>query len=275
MKARSLSSSSTEGCQAQGKRLALTLESALQSADLAEVVLREFALEAGYSELQQEQIALAVRESVINAVLHGNRCDVNKKVALTAELQEVGLLISVKDEGPGFNPDSLPDPLSPRNLLRESGRGFLLMKLLMDEVCIRPACSGVEVTLVKYFSQTAPKEDKRVSLKASSRQVDGVTIVDLSGRLVLGEGTSTLREVIQDLISRSQTKVLLNLADVSYIDSSGLGALVSGYTTLTSKQGQLKLLNLTRKVHDLLQITKLLTVFEVFDNEANAVKSFA
>lgn len=113
-----------------------------------------------------------------------------------------------------------------------------------------------------------------MSIKATNRQVDGVTILDLSGRLVLGEGTSTLREALQELVGRGQKKILLNLGDVSYIDSSGLGALVSGYTTLTGQQGQLKLVNLTRKVHDLLQITKLLTVFEVFDDEAAAIKSF-
>lgn len=113
-----------------------------------------------------------------------------------------------------------------------------------------------------------------MSMKANSRQVDGVTVVDLSGRIILGEPTSTLREMFRDMIGRGQKKILLNLADVNYIDSSGLGTLVSGYTTLTSQQGQLKLLNLTKRVHDLLQLTKLLTVFEVFDNEAAAVKSF-
>ena len=113
-----------------------------------------------------------------------------------------------------------------------------------------------------------------MSMKANSRQVDGVTVVDLSGRIILGEPTSTLREMFRDMIGRGQKKILLNLADVNYIDSSGLGTLVSVYTTLTSQQGQLKLVNLTKRVHDLLQLTKLLTVFEVFDNEAAAVKSF-
>jgi len=113
-----------------------------------------------------------------------------------------------------------------------------------------------------------------VSLKTSNRQVDGVTIVDLSGRIVLGEGSEILRESLRDLVSRGQKKLLLNLGDVNYIHSSGLGALVSGYTSLTGQQGQLKLLNLTSKVHDLLQITKLLTVFEVFDDETSALKSF-
>ena len=113
-----------------------------------------------------------------------------------------------------------------------------------------------------------------MSLKASNRQVDGVTVVDLSGRIVLGEGSEILRETLRDLVSRGQKKLLLNLGDVNYIDSSGLGALVSGYTTVTGQQGQLKLLKLTKKVHDLLQITKLLTVFEVFDDENLALKSF-
>lgn len=113
-----------------------------------------------------------------------------------------------------------------------------------------------------------------MSLKAENRQVDGVTVVDLSGRIVLGEATTTLREALQNLVSQGQKKILLNLSDVSYIDSSGLGALVSGYTTLTGQSGQLKLLNLTKKVQDLLQITKLLTVFEVFSDEATAVQSF-
>jgi len=113
-----------------------------------------------------------------------------------------------------------------------------------------------------------------VSLKADSRQVDGVAVVDLNGRIVLGEATTTLREALQNLVSQGQKKILLNLSEVSYIDSSGLGALVSGYTTITSQSGQLKLLNLTAKVKDLLQITKLLTVFEVFTDEAAAVRSF-
>ena len=113
-----------------------------------------------------------------------------------------------------------------------------------------------------------------MSLKASARELDGVTILDLSGRIVLGEGSSILRETVRDFSAGGHKKILLNLADVSYIDSSGLGALVSAYTSLTSQQGQIKLLNLTSKVRDLLQITKLLTVFEVFSDESAAVKSF-
>jgi len=114
-----------------------------------------------------------------------------------------------------------------------------------------------------------------VTMKASTRQVDGITIIDLSGRITLGEGSVVLRDTIRDSVGQGVKKILLNLGDVTYIDSSGIGELVSAYTTVRNQGGELKLLNLTKKVHDLLQITKLYTVFDVKDDEAGAVKSFA
>jgi anti-sigma B factor antagonist len=114
-----------------------------------------------------------------------------------------------------------------------------------------------------------------VSIKLNTRQVGDVTVVDVAGRITLGEGSSTLRDTLRDLVSKGQKKVLLNLGEVSYIDSSGIGELVSGFTTVTNQGGQLKLLNLTKRVKDLLQITKLYTVFDVHDDEAAAIRSFA
>lgn len=114
-----------------------------------------------------------------------------------------------------------------------------------------------------------------MSMKVSTRQVDGVTILDLSGRITLGEGSVTLRDAIRDLVNKGEKHILLNLGDVSYIDSSGIGELVSAYTSVKNAGGELKLLNLTKKVHDLLQITKLYTVFDVKDDEASAVGSFS
>ena len=114
-----------------------------------------------------------------------------------------------------------------------------------------------------------------MSMKASTRQVDGVTIVDLSGRITLGEGSVVLRDSIKDLLGKGQKKILLNLGDVSYIDSSGIGELVSAFTSVRNQGGELKLLNLTKKVHDLLQITKLYTVFDVKDDEATAIGAFS
>ena len=113
-----------------------------------------------------------------------------------------------------------------------------------------------------------------MNLKVSTRQVDGVSIVDCSGRITLGEGSIVLRDTVKDLLGKGQKKILLNLGDVNYIDSSGIGELVSAFTTAKNQSGELKLLNLTKKVHDLLQITKLYTVFDVKDDEAAAVKSF-
>jgi len=104
--------------------------------------------------------------------------------------------------------------------------------------------------------------------------LDGVTVVDLSGRITLGEGSVVLRDLVRELIGKGNKKILLNLGDVTYIDSSGIGELVSAFTTVRNQGGELKLLKLTKKVHDLLQITKLYTVFDVKDDEAVAISSF-
>jgi anti-sigma B factor antagonist len=104
--------------------------------------------------------------------------------------------------------------------------------------------------------------------------LDGVTVLDLSGRITLGEGSVQLREAIRDLISKGLKNILLNLGDVNYIDSSGLGELVGAYTTAKNQGAALKLLNLTRKVKDVLQLTKLYTVFDIYDDEASAIASF-
>jgi anti-sigma B factor antagonist len=114
-----------------------------------------------------------------------------------------------------------------------------------------------------------------VSVKLSTRQVGDVTVIDAAGRITLGEGTSALRDLIRDSLGAGHKKVLLNLGEVNYIDSSGIGELVSAFTTVTNQGGQLKLLNLSKRIQDLLQITKLYTVFEVHDDEAAAIRSFA
>jgi anti-sigma B factor antagonist len=113
-----------------------------------------------------------------------------------------------------------------------------------------------------------------MSVLVKIRRLDDIVIIDLSGRITIGEGTLTVREALQELIRAGDRKFLVNLAGVDYIDSSGLGELVTCFTTVRKEEdGQVKLLNLTHRVHDLLQITKLLTVFESFDNETEALKS--
>ena len=113
-----------------------------------------------------------------------------------------------------------------------------------------------------------------MALTIASREVDSVTVLDLSGRITLGEGSVQLREAIRDLIGKGQKTILLNLGDVTYIDSSGLGELVSAFTTSKNQGAALKLLNLTKKVKDVLQLTKLYTVFDIYDDEATAIASY-
>ena len=111
-------------------------------------------------------------------------------------------------------------------------------------------------------------------LDVKERQAGDVTILDLRGEVRIGEGSIALRDAIRNLADSGKKKLLLNLAGVSYIDSSGIGELIANYTTVKRQGGQLKLLNLTDRVQNLLVITKLLTVFDSYDNEAEALKSF-
>jgi anti-sigma B factor antagonist len=113
-----------------------------------------------------------------------------------------------------------------------------------------------------------------MDLRATYRDAGPITVVDISGRITLGEGSALLRKTIRDLLDEKRTKIVLNLADVNYIDSSGIGELVTGFTTVKNRGGDLKLLHLTKKVHDLLQLTKLFTVFDVYSDEHTALASF-
>jgi anti-sigma B factor antagonist len=113
-----------------------------------------------------------------------------------------------------------------------------------------------------------------VSLHIVTREIDHVTVVDIVGRIVLGDEIGALRDTVRGLVAQGKKKIVLNLAHVDYIDSSGVGELVSSFTTVRNAGGELKLLKLTKKVHDVLQVTKLYTVFEIKDDEFTAVKSF-
>jgi len=111
-------------------------------------------------------------------------------------------------------------------------------------------------------------------LNINERQAGDVTVLDMSGKITIGEGSVALRTAIRRLLEEGKKRILLNLSGVSYVDSSGIGELVSSYTAINKEGGQLKLLNLTQKIQDLLTITKLLTVFDVYENEAEALNSY-
>jgi anti-sigma B factor antagonist len=113
-----------------------------------------------------------------------------------------------------------------------------------------------------------------MGMTTSTRQVGGVTIVDIKGRIVLGEESASVHDVVRDLLSKGHKEILLNLGAVDYIDSMGLGSLVGAFTSVRKQGGELKLLNLTSKVTDLMQITRLYTVFDIMNDEAVGVKSF-
>jgi anti-sigma B factor antagonist len=114
-----------------------------------------------------------------------------------------------------------------------------------------------------------------VTIKLTLHEENDVTTVEISGKLTLGEATNTLRTTIRELVEDGFRRILLNMAEVPYIDSSGVGELIGAYTNVTNAGGEMKLLNLARHTHDLLKITKLYTIFETFEDEATAIRSFS
>ena len=114
-----------------------------------------------------------------------------------------------------------------------------------------------------------------MSLKLNTREVNGIIIIDLTGQITIGEASAAIRDEIRDQLGQKFNRILLNLADITYIDSAGLGELTAAYTSVRNRGGALKLLSLTKRVRDLMQITKLYTVFDVYDEERKAIASFA
>ena len=139
-------------------RLSLVLESTVRCAEVAAEKVAQFAREAGYSLSQQEEISLAVKECAVNAVVHGNRQNADKKMLVTATSNPSKLVISVQDEGAGFDSRKVPDPRKPENMFVESGRGLLLIRSLMDEVRSRRVGSrGMKITMCKYLHKLQPR----------------------------------------------------------------------------------------------------------------------
>lgn len=131
-------------------RVSLTLSSTLATVDTLEQTAEQFALRAGFDEETAPNIAMAVREAAVNAVLHGNAYDPSKQVFASFEVNQDGLTIRIADQGPGLDPDGVPDPLAPENILRGSGRGIFLIRAFMDEVHFRQLHPGTELTLIKH-----------------------------------------------------------------------------------------------------------------------------
>jgi serine/threonine-protein kinase RsbW len=137
-------------------RASLTLASSIESVDLVERTAEEFAERAGFDEDSVPNIAMAVREAAVNAVIHGNSYDPTKQITATFESNPESLIVRITDQGPGLDPDSVPDPLAPENILRGSGRGIFLIKAFMDEVHFRQLHPGTELTLIKHRVPAQP-----------------------------------------------------------------------------------------------------------------------
>jgi serine/threonine-protein kinase RsbW len=146
----------------QTGRLSFKLASTMDSVAEVEATAEKYAQDAGLDEDESFRVVMAIREAAVNAVLHGNGYDPNKQVGVTFENNGKSLVVVVTDQGEGLDPDTLPDPLAPENLLRGTGRGIFLIRSFMDEVHFRQLHPGTELTLVKHLSpapDTASKQD--------------------------------------------------------------------------------------------------------------------
>lgn len=137
-------------------RVSLTLSSSLESVDTVEQTAEDFAARAGFDEDTVPNIAMAVREATVNAVLHGNAYNPAKRITVSFEANSDALVVRVTDQGPGLDPSNIPDPLAPENILRGSGRGIFLIRAFMDEVHFRQLHPGTELTLIKHRAPAQP-----------------------------------------------------------------------------------------------------------------------
>ena len=249
----------------------ISFASNLDYLELVEEVSHRVTQMAGFDEDARHWIGLSVRESVINAIQHGNRGDESKKVEMSFQVSPDRLLILVRDQGEGFDATNLPNPSDEENLLKTNGRGIFCIRSFMDQVDFRRLPrGGVELRMEKSRNHSRER-----MMKIEAREVQGVTILDVSGKITIGEGSVEVRNQVSKLLKQGKKRLVLNLAAVPYVDSSGLGALVSSHTTAAKEGGQLKLAHLTEKIRHLLVITKLLTVFRCYDTEQEAIASFS
>lgn len=137
-------------------RVSLTLSSSLESVDKVERTAEDFAARVGFDEETVPNIAMAVREAAVNAILHGNSYNPEKQITASFEVTPDAMVVRISDQGTGFNPDGIPDPLSPENILRGSGRGIFLIRAFMDEVHFRQLHPGTELTLIKHRPPVQP-----------------------------------------------------------------------------------------------------------------------
>jgi anti-anti-sigma factor len=258
----------------------ISIGSRFENIDLIQVVVDDALARLGLDEDGRHWVGIAVREGVANAIKHGNRQDPAKEVDVELAIEGREAVIRIADYGSGFDPDEVGDPRTPENLLKPNGRGIFYMRKFVDDIqySTRPQ-GGTVVTLRKRLAGPHPgagsAAKRNGKMKIEARHVQGVTVLAPKGKITIGVGDVALREAVSEALEAGAKNLLLDLGGVSTIDSSGIGELVSAYTTVTNRGGKLKLYNLPSKVTDILQITQLIQVFEIFDDEGSALLSFS
>ncbi|WP_371477694.1 ATP-binding protein [Kitasatospora sp. NBC_00315] len=226
----------------------------------------------------RHQVITAVLEAVSNAVRHGRRQGGRGWVLLETDVVAGQFVLTVVDDGPGFDPRACPDPRSPERLLLPGGRGVFLMHHLMDGVDFAfPVDGGTRVTLRKNLlvdGAHGGAAEGAPTMIVSTRRSAEVTILDLNGRLTIGVGDLALREAVREELDLGTTGIVLNLAKTTAVDSAGVGELVGSSTAARNRGARLVLANLPAEVPDLLGVARLGSLSEVFETEDEAVRSF-
>lgn len=226
---------------------------------------------------------VAVREAVANAIVHGNGEDPRKQVGVAVELGGGRLVVRVHDEGPGWDGKRLADPRDSTRRLEPRGRGVFLMRHFMDEVVHdRRAGGGTTVTMsTRLPDPTRPPrgayepEPREAGMTLAARQRDDIHVFDAAGKITIGAGAVRLREGVLTALEAGARKLVLDMARVTTVDSSGIGALVSAYSATADCGGRLALCRLPPKVLEILQVTQLIGVFEVYASEREALEGMA
>lgn len=271
--------------------LRLVLDSKIQYIDFVHSMTEKLGRMSGLSQDCSFRTGLAVREALINAILHGNREDPDKKVTIDFIMESGIFSTRVQDQGEGFDFDTAPDPLNPENLYSTNGRGIFLMRHFAEEVNFRRTPDGgTEVEILQRAGRARTRKQSSKSargtqvtpgwsaggegMKAAVRKIANVSVLDLAGKITIGAGDLIFREAINALLEEENRFIVINLEKVSYMDSAGIGELVACRKRAEDLQGGVKLLKPSGKVSDLLHLTKLEEIFEIFQDEDRAVASF-
>jgi serine/threonine-protein kinase RsbW len=272
--------------------LRLELESKIEYIDFVHSMTEKLATMAGMPKDRSFQTGLAVREALINAIRHGNSNDPKKKVAVQFVMEAGWFATRIQDQGEGFDFDMAPNPLDPDNLFLSNGRGIFLMRSFAEQVNFRRLeTGGTEVEIIQKLArarskQAAGKDSPKTQeipglegggdgMKASVRKIGNVCVLDLAGKITIGAGDLILREAVNALLEEGSHLIVINLEQVSYMDSAGIGELVACRKRATDLQGGVRLLNPSGKVSDLLHLTKLEEIFDIFSNEEQALANFS